>query len=289
MLRSLLNDASPVSDSPACARMAPPSCLAECPRYHTPGGCPALSTCPFLHRALPPDVCSSGLRCRDYNCSLDHAGPGDPRLPAVPAMELARVAALPQEVYRLAGRAERYGVREKRDGWREAGVRKERRRGSRWAEAGGEPKVVGGPLGAIWCHDLEENIHVGDLKTFGVGSQKVEESTDPELPDIRILFIPDTVSGQEVKRACQQFGEVRKFRFFTMVGGVEVENLWCEANNMKQVFVKFHMLSAHRAALAQLERAVVGLGGAGAVVLEAGAAGLGRDGEGDSAKVGEPS
>jgi hypothetical protein len=265
--------------------MAP--CLAECPRYHTPGGCPALSTCPFLHRALPPDVCYAGLRCRDYNCSLDHAGSGDSRLPAVPAEELSRVAALSQEVYRLQGRVERYGVREKRDVWRDVGVRKERRRGRRWAEAGVEPKDVG----AVWCHDLEENNKrsvpdaVEEIKVK-VDSQKLEESTNPELPDIRILFIPDTVSGQEVKRACQQFGEVRKFRFFTMVGGVEVENLWCEATNMKQVFVKFLTLSAHRAAMAQLEKVVAGLGGAGAVVLEAGTAELGRAGAGDSTKVG---
>ena len=76
-----------------------------------------------------------------------------------------------------------------------------------------------------------------------------DRSIRESLPDIHIFFLPVIVPGQEVKRICLRFGELRRFRYLPMTRGTQVEG-W------RQVFLGYTDVSSHEQAVEQVGRAL---------------------------------
>ena len=239
--------------------------LVDCSAYQLAASCPSLDKCPFLHRSLPQDICKnnlSGRRCEDYNCSLNH--PSSSFLPPPSAREVARLQGLPVEVFLLptsTWRKPRYGVREKMGrGWREKNQ-----------ESGGSRKHVDKikeedrPLVAKEQKQFTGEKYVcpgaRNQVEFEAKKRKMEDNSklvdidnQVPLPDIRVLFIPEFISGQELKNLCKKFGLISKFRYFSMVDNENVVNY-------KQIFVNFNSSMAHSTAQEQLSKMMTDLGG----------------------------
>ena len=235
--------------------------LVDCSAYQLAASCPSLDQCPFLHRSLPEDICKnnlSGRRCVDYNCSLNH--PSSSFLPPPSAREVARLQGLPVEVFLLptsTWRKPRYGVREKMGrGWRELGgsrklvdkVKEEKR-----PPVAKEQKEFTGKK--YVCPGARNQVEMEAKKRkMEDDSKHVDVDNGVSLPDIRVLFIPEFISGQDLKNLCKKFGLISKFRYFSMVDNENVVNF-------KQIFLNFDSSFAHSAALEQLSKMMTDLGG----------------------------
>ena len=58
-----------------------------------------------------------------------------------------------------------------------------------------------------------------------VSNSKGDSSRDFSLPDIQVLNIPGSVPALEVKRVCQNVGQLSKFRYYSMLGEPGVKGL----------------------------------------------------------------
>merc|ERR1712013_889992 len=79
--------------------------------------------------------------------------------------------------------------------------------------------------------ELVEN-KLGCPSSLMVSNSKGDSSSDFSLPDIQVLNIPGSVPALEVKRVCQNVGQLSKFRYYSMLGEPGVKGL-------KQVIVNY--------------------------------------------------
>merc|ERR1719462_783351 len=79
--------------------------------------------------------------------------------------------------------------------------------------------------------ELVEN-KLGCSSSLMVSNSKGDSSSDFSLPDIQVLNIPGFVPALEVKRVCQNVGQLSKFRYYSMLGEPGVKGL-------KQVIVNY--------------------------------------------------
>jgi len=79
--------------------------------------------------------------------------------------------------------------------------------------------------------ELVEN-KLGCSSSIMVSNSKGDSSSDFSLPDIQVLNIPGSVPALEVKRVCQNVGQLSKFRYYSMLGEPGVKGL-------KQVIVNY--------------------------------------------------
>merc|ERR1712013_133024 len=79
--------------------------------------------------------------------------------------------------------------------------------------------------------ELVEN-KLGCPSSLMVSNSKGDSSSDFSLPDIQVLNIPGSVPALEVKRVCQNVGQLSKFRYYSMLREPGVKGL-------KQVIVNY--------------------------------------------------
>ena len=72
--------------------------------------------------------------------------------------------------------------------------------------------------------ELVEN-KLGCSSSLMVSNSKGDSSSDFSLPDIQVLNIPGSVPALEVKRVCQNVGQLSKFRYYSMLGEPGVKGL----------------------------------------------------------------
>ena len=72
--------------------------------------------------------------------------------------------------------------------------------------------------------ELVEN-KLGCSASIIVSNAKGDSSSDFSLPDIQVLNIPGSVPALEVKRVCQNVGQLSKFRYYSMLGEPGVKGL----------------------------------------------------------------
>jgi len=199
-------------------------CLLDCPQYGL--GNHDTASCPYLHRALPSDVCRNsccGQRCRDYNCSLNH--PQRSSLPPPPKEEMERLERLPVELYQVyqvqRKNQPRYAVRKKK-AIKSLPARKE-------------------DFDKEFLSPRKEEIIRKDESYNAVQN----------LPDLKVLFIPAFVDGQHFKSICQEFGELTKFRLFPMSGSLP------GLQNFRQAFLNYTCASSYELAVSQLPHAIL--------------------------------
>ena len=72
--------------------------------------------------------------------------------------------------------------------------------------------------------ELVEN-KLGCSSGIMVSNSKGDSSSDFSLPDIQVLNIPGSVPALEVKRVCQNVGQLSKFRYYSMLGEPGVKGL----------------------------------------------------------------
>merc|ERR1719347_734408 len=85
-------------------------------------------------------------------------------------------------------------------------------------------------------------------KNVSVAAQQIENAEE-SLPDIQVANIPAAVPALEVKKICQQFGELTKFRYYSMLGDLG-------SRGYKQVIVNYKASGDHKWAREQLGKEV---------------------------------
>jgi len=93
-----------------------------------------------------------------------------------------------------------------------------------------------------------ENAAPAQLENAAAPAQQIDY-VEENLPDIQVLNIPAAVPALEVKKICQNFGELAKFRYYSMLGDLG-------SKGFKQVIVNYKAAGHHKWAREQLGQEV---------------------------------